>query len=99
MEEQKREPYHCERIIMTFKKNVHITDVAYEAVMIAARTLCDVEIRMGGIGGWEFTVTPHMDVPEVVEAYRKQPGWFVESVESQMAALDSEPLVSEVSHE
>ncbi len=95
-EQTEREPYHCDRIIMTFKKGVHITDVAYEAVTIAARTLCDVEIRMGGIGGWEYTVTPHMDVPEVVEAYHKQPAWFVESTESQMAALDEEPLVSEM---
>ncbi len=92
-EQTEREPFHCERIIMEFQRKAHITDVAFEAVTIAHRTLCDVTLRLDG---WEFDVTPHMDVPEVVEAYHKQPGWFVESAEDQIAALDSEPLVSEM---
>ncbi len=76
-EQTEREPFHCERIIMEFQRKAHITDVAFEAVTIAHRTLCDVTLRLDG---WEFTVTPHMDVPEVVEAYHKQPGWFVETM-------------------
>lgn len=82
-EQIEREPYHTERIIMTFKAKTHITDVAFEAVTISHLTRQDVEIRLGGIGGWEFTVTPHMDVPEIVEAYQKQPGWFVEPVKTE----------------
>lgn len=95
-EQIEREPFHCERIIMTFKRGAHITDVAFEAATIAHRTLCDVEIRQGGIGGWEFTVTPHMDIPEITEAYYKQPEWFVEPVKDQIDNLNSEPLVSEM---
>ncbi len=93
-EQTEREPFHCERIIMEFHRKAHILDVAFEAVTISKRTLCDVTLRLDG---WEFDVTPHMDVPEVVEAYRKQPAWFVEPVVSDGLAVVDESK-QEVSH-
>lgn len=91
-----REPYHVNQLFVIFDRKTSILDAAYEAVSISRLAQCDVEMVLDG---WHFDVTPHMDVPEIVEAYRKQPDWFVEDVEDsavQAAALDEEPLVSEM---
>lgn len=82
-EQIEREPFHIDHLIVSFCREAHINDVAFEAVSIARHSLSDVLMRLDG---WEFLVTPHMDVPEVIEAYRKQPGWFVDESDGPKVA-------------
>lgn len=66
-EQIEREPFHVGRIVMVFQSTTHIQDVAFETVTIAALTLREVVVWYDGL---KFTVTPHLDVPDVIETYR-----------------------------